>query len=98
MPIMSIYRHPHGQYGYSGHVINLPKNAVSFVSSLPQLQSELDVRMWREENNHLRCQNTTYEIYIYEFVFLIYNRSFSLHCSILVTCLLRLAPQCLHFD
>jgi hypothetical protein len=25
MPIMSIYRLPHGQYGYSGHVINLPQ-------------------------------------------------------------------------
>ena len=72
MAIMSIYCHPHGQYGYSGHVINLPQNAVSFASSLPRLPSELDVRMWREENNHLRCQNTTYDIYIY-FGFLIYN-------------------------
>ena len=43
MPIMSIYRLPHGQYGYSGHVVNLPQDAVSFASSLPQLPSELDV-------------------------------------------------------
>ncbi len=35
MPIMSIYRLPHGQYGYSGHVINLPQDVVSFASSLP---------------------------------------------------------------
>ena len=33
--IMSIYRLPHGQYGYSGHVNNLPQDAVSFASSLP---------------------------------------------------------------
>ena len=48
MPIMPIYRHPHGQYGYSVYVINLPQNAVSFASSLPRLPSELDVRMRRE--------------------------------------------------
>ena len=59
MPIMSIYHLPYGQYSQSGHVINLPQDAVSFASSLPRLQSELDVRMWREENNHLRCQHTT---------------------------------------
>ena len=98
MAIMCIYCHPQGKYGYSGHVINLTKNAVSFASSLPRLPSELDVRMWREENNYLHCQNTTYDIHIYEFVFLIYNCSFSPHCSILVKCLLRLAPQCLHFN
>ena len=45
MPIMSIYRLPHGQYGYSGHVVNLPQDAVS---SLPQLPSELDVVVRKE--------------------------------------------------
>ena len=49
MPIMSIYRLPHGQYGYSGHVINLPQDAVSFASSLPRLPSELDVVVVRKE-------------------------------------------------
>ena len=49
MPIMSIYRLPHGQYGYSGHVINLPQDVVSFVSSLPRLPSELDVIVVRKE-------------------------------------------------
>ena len=43
MPIMSIYRLPHGQYGYSGHVINLPQDVASFATSLPRLPSELDV-------------------------------------------------------
>ena len=49
MPIMSIYRLPHGQYGYSGHVVNLPQDAVSFASSLPRLPSELDVVVVRKE-------------------------------------------------
>ena len=26
VPMMSVYRLPHGQYGYSGHVLNLPRN------------------------------------------------------------------------
>ena len=49
MPIMSIYRLPHGQYGYSGHVINLPQDAVSFASILPRLPAELDVVLVRKE-------------------------------------------------
>ena len=43
MPIMSIYRLPQGQYGYSGHVINLPQDVASFFNSLPRLLSQLDV-------------------------------------------------------
>ena len=49
MPIMSIYRLPQGQYGYSGHVINLPQDIASFASSLPRLSSELDVIVVRKE-------------------------------------------------
>ena len=49
MPIMSIYRLPHGQYGYSGHVINLPQDVSSFATSLPRLSSELDVIIVRKE-------------------------------------------------
>ena len=49
MPIMSIYRLPHGQYGYSGHVINLPQDVASFATSLPCLPSELDVIVVRKE-------------------------------------------------
>jgi hypothetical protein len=26
MPMMAVYRLPHGQYDYSGHVVNLPQN------------------------------------------------------------------------
>ena len=32
LPIMSVYRLPHGQYGYSGHVINLPQDTASFTA------------------------------------------------------------------
>ena len=32
---MSVYRLPQGQYGYSGHVVNLPQDVASFVQSLP---------------------------------------------------------------
>ena len=43
MPIMSVYRLPLGQYGYSGHVVNLPQDVASFVHSLPRTPSQLDV-------------------------------------------------------
>ena len=46
---MSVYRLPHGQFGYSGHVINLPQDTVSFVNSLPRLPSALDVLIVRKE-------------------------------------------------
>ena len=46
MPIMSVYRLPQGQYGYSEHVVNL---LASFVQSLPRLPSELDVIVVRKE-------------------------------------------------
>ena len=49
MPIMSIYRLPLGQYGYSGHVINLPQDVASFATSLPRLPSELDIVVVRKE-------------------------------------------------
>ena len=50
MPVMSIYRLPLGQYGYTGHVINLPQNVVSFAYSLPRLPSELDVLVVRKDS------------------------------------------------
>ena len=49
MPLMSIYRLPHGQYCYSGHVINLPQDVVSFARSLPRAPSQLDVIVVRKE-------------------------------------------------
>ena len=55
LPIMSLYKLPHGQYAYSGHVINLPQDVASFANSLPRLPSELDVIIVRKEgasNSH----------------------------------------------
>ena len=52
LPIMSLYRLPHGQYGYSGHVINLPQDITSFATSLPRLPSELDVIVVRKEGSN----------------------------------------------
>ena len=49
MPLMSIYRLPLGQYCYSGHVINLPQDVVSFTQRLPRVPSELDVIVVRKE-------------------------------------------------
>ena len=49
MPIMSVYRLPLGQYGYSGHVVNLPQDVASFVQSLPRLPSDLDIIVVRKE-------------------------------------------------
>ena len=55
LPIMSLYRLPHGQYSYSGHVINLPQDVASFANSLPRLPSKLDIITVRKEgtaNSH----------------------------------------------
>ena len=52
-PIMSIYRLPQGQYGYGGHVINLPQDVASFTHRLPRLSSELDILIVRKQGaNH----------------------------------------------
>ena len=49
LPIMTIYRLPHGQYGYSGHVLNLPHDVASFTNNLPCSPSQLDVIIVRKE-------------------------------------------------
>ena len=51
MPFISIYRLPHGQYGYKGRVINLPQDITTFVSRLPRLPSELDILLVRKEGS-----------------------------------------------
>ena len=61
MPIMSISRLPYGQYGYSGHVINLPQNVLSFATSLLRLPKELDVLVVKKQQGdtyyHFRVRN-----------------------------------------
>ena len=49
MPVMSIYKLPHGQYGYSGHVINFPQDVQSFATSLPRLSADISVLVVRKE-------------------------------------------------
>ena len=49
VPMMSVYRLPHGQYGYSGHVLNLPQGVSSFACKLPRTTSELDIVLIRKE-------------------------------------------------
>ena len=51
MPIMLIYQLPLGQYGYTGHIINLPQDVISFAHRLPRLPSDLDVLVVRKEND-----------------------------------------------
>lgn len=46
---MSIYRLPRGQYGYSGHILNLPQDVISFVNELPRCPATLDVIIVRRE-------------------------------------------------
>ena len=50
MPIMSIYRLPLGQYGYTGHVINPPQDVVTFARSLPRLPRNVDVLIVRKDS------------------------------------------------
>ena len=49
MPLMSIYRLPNGQYGYRGHVINLPQDITTLATSLPRLSKDLDILLVRKE-------------------------------------------------
>ena len=46
---MSIYRLPYGQYGYSGHILNLPQDVTSFVNSLPRSPATLNVIVVRRD-------------------------------------------------
>ena len=49
LPIMTLYRLPHGQYGYCGHVINLPQDIASLADKLPRTPADLDVIVIRKE-------------------------------------------------
>ena len=49
LPIMTLYRLPHGQYGYCGHVINLPQDIASLANKLPCTPANLDVIVIHKE-------------------------------------------------
>ena len=51
LPIMSVYRLPYGQYGYSGHILNLPQDITSFINSLPRCPATLDLVIVRREGS-----------------------------------------------
>uniref|UniRef100_A0A1X7VRX9 DUF6570 domain-containing protein n=1 Tax=Amphimedon queenslandica TaxID=400682 RepID=A0A1X7VRX9_AMPQE len=67
LPVMSIYKLPHGQYGYSGHVIDFPQDVQSFATSLPCLAAGIrrvveEALTWLMANNiyyqrHFVCLN-----------------------------------------
>ena len=49
--MMSLYHLPHGQYGYSGHIINLPQDVSTFVNSLPHSPNDLDIVVVQKKNS-----------------------------------------------
>ena len=51
-PFMSIYHLQQGQYGYKGHVINMPQDLSVFATSLPRLPSELGVMIVRKKGSN----------------------------------------------
>ena len=58
---MSIYRLPHGQFGYSGHILNIPHDVNLFVNELPRYPATLDVIIVRREG-----ADETQEIFKFE--------------------------------
>ena len=42
---------PHGQYGYSVHVVSLPQYVASFVNTLPRQPTSLDIVVVRKESS-----------------------------------------------
>ena len=43
LPIMTLYHLPYCQYGYSGHVVNLPQDVASFANYMPRPPCDLDI-------------------------------------------------------
>jgi len=57
MAIMSIYRLPHGQYGYSGHVVNLPRMCCHLLPASRDYLLRLMYWLW--ERRKTRCIKTS---------------------------------------
>ena len=82
--MMSVYRLPHGQYGYSGNVINLPQDIASFVNSLLRHSSNLDIVAVRKQGSsqshhdfHVRRS-----VVLHALQFLIVNKTYFCNISI----------------
>ena len=54
---MTIYHLPHGQFGYEGHIINLPQDISSFATSLPRKAKERDILVVRKEGTNSTHQD-----------------------------------------
>lgn len=86
LPIMSVYRLPHGQYSYSGHVINLPQDIASFVNSLPRLPSNLSILVVRREGSsqahHVHDFRVRRNVVLNALQWLLSNNKYYKHISI----------------
>lgn len=45
---MSVYRLPCGQYGYTGHILNIPQDITTFINNLSRCPASLDVIIVRK--------------------------------------------------
>ena len=52
IPMMSMYRLPHGQLGYNGHIVNLSQDVTTFVNNLPRHLNYLDIIIVRQEHSY----------------------------------------------
>ena len=52
-PLMCVYMKHGGQYGYKGHVVNLPQDIQSFVDRLPRDISEVPVILVRRKGTEI---------------------------------------------
>ena len=88
MPIMS---------GFSGHVINLPRDVVSFAHDLPRLPSELDVLVVRKEQGQSHHDFRVRRAVVQEALqWLLENKYDTTYSSFLFcTCLLYMWLHCL---
>ena len=88
MPIMS---------GFSGHVINLPRDVVSFAHDLPRLPSELDVLVVRKEQGQSHHDFRIRRAVVQEALqWLLENKYYTTYSSFLFcTCLLYMWLHCL---
>ena len=61
-PLMCVYTKHGGQYGYKGHVVNMPQNIQSFIKRLPRDISEVPFIVVRRKGteNTLKSERTKY--------------------------------------
>ena len=71
-PIMSVYRKHGGQWGYKGHVLNLPQDIHGFLQTLPRSVADLPILIIRRAGT----DNTYFDFHVRRDKFLqLYNGS-----------------------